>query len=351
MTFAIAPELARLPARHGYGPEIFDAMDRAVVRLSDKDLRGSMVHSFTGAISTVGAALAAMVNFDTISLTATLIAGGLAALATGTAVAGGIAHRRVNRATTEANRVELDILEQRAASANGVERALAVLAAKQVRGMLVVDSSLDNPIEVLGRRFTVRCKDFDIVKRLDKVIALEETCGADDLARATSIMNIACSAYSTAAVEKIIASLEKLPPDARACLRELIADKVCKLLDAEGGNALRRQRFLEAFEGKRTPYLDHAVEQPALDHVLEPGIAKGSKQPVRTLGAALLVAQRELDKHAAITIDVATLDLAKQTAHYLEQKGFRAAIREVEPGRVVIAVYEADSAPAGMFHR
>lgn len=339
-SFAIASEPAQLPALRSESASTIELTDRAMQAIETAGLRGSPFRSIVGAFAACMSAVAAFASFDVSSPVVPLVAGGLGLVAAGVAATGVIEHHRVNRTINAQTRGDILLLEQRAKSADPLDRAIALVSAKRIRDMVTSERGEPNPLELLARRFTVRRAKLDVVEPLDRLVALKNTCTTTELEQAERVIGYAYSANSADSAESIVAVLETLPPEARQCLRERTADKVCELLDAEPGNGWRRARFLEAFDGKRTPYLDRTVEAPALDNVLEPGAIRGSREPVRSLAAAILVAQREFAAGNVARVSTSDLELAKETAHYFEQKGFRAAIRDRE-GNFTVAIYEA----------
>ncbi len=145
-------------------------------------------------------------------------------------------------------------------------------------------------------------------------------------------------------LERFNARVRSLPADARSLLRDSVPDRLLARIDKEPGNAWRRQRFLDALEGKREDYVTGELDSSIFAFKL-PKERVGEDRVVHRADTAVRVIDGTLAAGSSATVFVKTGALAEQIATHYERNGYSAMLRGMGDDVVLLCVYDADNPP------
>lgn len=144
-------------------------------------------------------------------------------------------------------------------------------------------------------------------------------------------------------LERHLASLGALKQEERDLVRLNIMGPVLAELDKDPGNTWRRARFLDALDGKTTPYTTETIETAPPELTLA-SLRKDWEEkktgPCTNVAEAIAVITRGLGKGKGALCSISDAKVAEQTAAYFERRDLAASIYKRSDGIVRLAVYD-----------
>ncbi len=154
-------------------------------------------------------------------------------------------------------------------------------------------------------------------------------------------------------LETFMSAIEKMTPEGRALLRNIVVSDAVLQLSADSGNHWRVRRFVDVLDGTRTPYADAAsVESGALSSTVEQLRelrGKGGDSTVHDEAHAIdILPRRIINDTTRAQVVVDSGKTAERVAAYFETQGLRAALYEKAADAILVSIYDPEvPLPAG----